>query len=170
MRTIIFGPPGAGKGTQASLMKEKFNIPHLSTGEVFRTAIENETILGRKVKSFLDEGKLVPDGVVTEVVVEELQKPKYREGYILDGYPRTLGQAEAYDDFLADNNRKLNACLLLKVPEKELVKRILTRGEGRSDDTKDKIKTRLSVYRNETAPVLKHYKEQNLLQKINGLG
>lgn len=170
MRTIIFGPPGAGKGTQASLIKDTFNIPHLSTGEVFRTAIENETGLGKQVSGILDAGKLVSDETVTKLVEEELSKPKYAEGYILDGFPRTLAQAEALDHFLAANNNSLNACLHLKVPEEELIKRILSRGEGRSDDTHEKVKTRLEVYRNQTSPVLQHYKKQNALKTVDGLG
>lgn len=170
MRTIIFGPPGAGKGTQASLIKKEFNIPHLSTGEAFRTAIENETNLGKKVAAILNAGKLVPDKTVTNLVEEELSRLKYNEGYILDGFPRTINQAEAYDGFLESKNQTLDACLLLKVPEKELVKRILSRGEGRTDDTEEKIKTRLDIYYNETSPVLEHYKKQDVLVTINGLG
>lgn len=170
MRLIIFGPPGAGKGTQADLIKKEFNIPHLSTGDIFREAIDNQTDLGKKVKSILDSGQLVPDELVNALVEEELSKREYNDGYILDGFPRTLEQAKAYDRFLDENDHRLDACLLLKVPEQELIDRILSRGEGRSDDTEEKVKTRLQVYREETEPVLEHYEKQDVLKEINGVG
>ncbi len=170
MRIIIFGPPGAGKGTQAALIKDEFSIPHLSTGEIFREAIKNETVLGKKVKSVLDSGQLVSDDMVTALVEQELDKPDYKNGYILDGYPRTIAQAEAYDKFLEKNEQKLDACLLLKVPEQELIKRILSRGEGRSDDREEKVKTRLEVYWSETRPVQQYYQKQGLLKEVEGTG
>ncbi|HBQ58903.1 MAG TPA: adenylate kinase [Balneolaceae bacterium] len=170
MNIILFGPPGAGKGTQAKLLQDEFNIPHLSTGNIFRSAIKNETPLGVKVKSILDNGELVPDETVVELVADELKKEKYKDGYILDGFPRTVAQAEAFDSFLEENNDSLDAFIYLSVPEEELVKRILSRGEGRSDDTKEKVKTRLEVYRNETKPVMDFYADQNKVQEINGLG
>lgn len=170
MRLIIFGPPGAGKGTQASNISDHYNLPHLSTGEIFRTAIKNETELGKKVKTILDSGGLVPDQTVVDLVEDELKKEKYTEGYILDGFPRTVAQAEAFDELLKKNNQKLDAFLVLKVPEQELIKRILSRGEGRTDDTEAGVKKRLSVYREETQPVLNHYKNQNVVKEINGTG
>lgn len=170
MRIIIFGPPGAGKGTQAKLISEEYNIPHLSTGEIFRSAIKNETPLGKEVKSILDSGELVPDDKVVELVKEELKKPKYAGGYILDGFPRTVPQAEAFDIMLDSKAQKLDAFLQLQVPKEELVNRILSRGEGRSDDTPEKVKNRLDVYYKETQPVLNHYKKQGLVKKINGVG
>ncbi|MAO66580.1 MAG: adenylate kinase [Balneola sp.] len=170
MNIILFGPPGAGKGTQAKLLQDEFNIPHLSTGNIFRSAIKNETPLGVKVKSILDNGELVPDETVVELVADELKKEKYKDGYILDGFPRTVAQAEAFDSFLEENNDSLDAFIYLSVPEEELVKRILSRGEGRSDDTKEKVKTRLEVYRNETKPVMDFYADQNKVQEIDGLG
>lgn len=170
MRIIIFGPPGAGKGTQAQKIAEEYNIPHLSTGEIFRTAIKNETKLGKKVKSILDAGDLVPDETVVDLVEEELSKDKYDEGYILDGFPRTVPQAEAFDGYLDDNDENLDAFLVLEVPEQELIDRILSRGEGRSDDTEEGVKNRLEVYQNETAPVLEYYEEQDKVQKIDGVG
>src|SRR5690625_3401853 len=139
MRIIIFGPPGAGKGTQAEQLKNKYSIPHLSTGEIFRNAIKNETELGRRVKVMLDNGELVPDETVVKLIREELEKPAYENGYILDGFPRTKTQAQKYDDFLKERNESLTALILLKVPEQILIERILTRGEGRSDDTEEKI-------------------------------
>jgi len=170
MNIILFGPPGAGKGTQAKLLQDEFNIPHLSTGNIFRSAIKNKTPLGVKVKSILDAGELVPDETVVDLVADELSKEKYQDGYILDGFPRTVAQAEAFDKFLAEKGDSLDAFISLSVPEEELIKRILSRGEGRSDDTEEKVKTRLEVYRNETKPVMDHYEEQGKVQEINGLG
>ena len=170
MRIIIFGPPGAGKGTQAKLISREYGIPHLSTGEIFRTAIRNETSFGKKVKSIMDEGELVPDDIVVELVNQELQKPKYDSGYILDGFPRTVPQAEAFDRRLKSNGESLDAFLVLEVPEKELVNRILSRGEGRSDDTVEGVRNRLEVYREETKPVLEHYRQQDKVEKIDGVG
>jgi adenylate kinase len=170
MRIIIFGPPGAGKGTQANLISEEYNIPHLSTGEIFRSAIKNETPLGKEVKSILDAGNLVPDEKVVALVKEELNDEKYARGYILDGFPRTVPQAEAFDEILEKKGKSLDAFLQLEVPEEELVDRILSRGEGRSDDTPEKVKNRLEVYWNETQPVLNHYKQQNMVKAIDGVG
>ena len=170
MRIIIFGPPGAGKGTQADLIKQEYDIPHLSTGEIFRNAIKNDTTLGNKVSSILDAGELVPDQTVVDLVKEELKKEKYNDGYVLDGFPRTVAQAEAYDDFLTAQGHSLYAFILLRVPQDELVHRILSRGEGRSDDTEEKIKTRLEVFWNETLPVQEHYQEQGLVEEIDGVG
>lgn len=170
MRIIIFGPPGAGKGTQAKLIRDTYDIPHLSTGEIFRAAIKNETKLGKKVTSILDAGELVPDEIVVALVKKELKKDKYNDGYVLDGFPRTVAQAEAYDSFLKEQGESLYAFILLRVPQEELVDRILSRGEGRSDDSEKKIKTRLEVYWNETLPVQEHYQEQGLVEEIDGMG
>jgi adenylate kinase len=170
MRIIIFGPPGAGKGTQAKLIKKEYSIPHLSTGDIFRNAIKNETELGKQVKSMLDAGELVPDEKVTKLVREELKEPKYENGYILDGFPRTKGQAKAYDEFLDEQNKSLDAFILLKVPQDILINRIITRNEGRSDDTEEKVKKRLEVFWDETSPVQKHYDRQGLVTEIDGTG
>lgn len=170
MRIIIFGPPGAGKGTQADLIKQEYDIPHLSTGEIFRNAIINKSELGKKVSSILDAGELVPDETVVDLVKEELKKQKYSDGYVLDGFPRTVAQANAYDGFLKEQGESLYAFILLRVPQEELVDRILSRGEGRSDDTEEKIKTRLEVFWNETLPVQEHYQEQGLVEEIDGVG
>lgn len=170
MRIIIFGPPGAGKGTQAKLISEEYGIPHLSTGEIFRSAIKNETPLGKEVKSILDAGDLVPDEKVVALVKEELDKPKYDDGYILDGFPRTVPQAEAYDIYLDQKGEELDAFIQLQVPKEELVDRILSRGEGRTDDTPEKVKNRLEVYYQETQPVIDHYEKQDVIEVVNGVG
>lgn len=170
MRIIIFGPPGAGKGTQAQLISNEYEIPHLSTGEIFRSAIKNETPLGKEVKSILDAGDLVPDEKVVGLVKEELKDPKYDDGYILDGFPRTVPQAEAFDEMLRNKGKTLDAFILLQVPEEELVDRILSRGENRSDDTPEKVKNRLQVYWDETQPVLSYYRDQDVVKEIDGVG
>ncbi|MEX2435568.1 MAG: adenylate kinase, partial [Balneolaceae bacterium] len=145
MNIILFGPPGAGKGTQAEKIKNYFNLPHLSTGNIFRSNIKNETPLGKKVKSILDSGKLVSDEIVVDLVVDELENKKYNNGVIFDGFPRTVHQAEALDAYLQKKGSQIDAFLILKVPEEELINRILSREDGRSDDTPEKIKTRLKV-------------------------
>lgn len=170
MNIILFGPPGAGKGTQAEKLINHFQLPHLSTGNIFRENIKNETPLGKKVKSIMDAGKLVPDETVVELVTDELQKDLYRDGVILDGFPRTVTQAKALDSFFEKSGERVNAFITLTVPEEELINRILSRGEGRSDDTPEKIKTRLKVYREETEPVFNHYQAKNAVNKIDGVG
>lgn len=170
MNIILFGPPGAGKGTQADKLITHYQLPHLSTGNIFRENIKNETALGKKVKSILDSGQLVPDETVIELVLDELQKSKYSKGVILDGFPRTVSQAEALDQFFKSKDHKVDAFITLTVPEEELINRILSRGEGRSDDTPEKIKTRLNVYHDETAPVLNHYQKQDIVNEIKGVG
>src|SRR5690606_1081117 len=143
MRLILFGPPGAGKGTQAKLLEESLNVPQLSTGDMFRNAIKNQTPLGVKVKAILDSGKLVSDEVVVEMVQETIAKPEFDNGYILDGFPRTVAQAEAFDALLANRGEKVDAFVAMEVPEDELVSRLVNRGQGREDDTPEKIKVRL---------------------------
>jgi adenylate kinase len=170
MNIILFGPPGAGKGTQAEKISSHFNLPHLSTGNIFRENIKNETPLGKKVKSIMDSGNLVPDETVVELVLSELDKSGYDNGVILDGFPRTVAQAKALDTFLEENKNPIDAFITLDVPEQELISRILSRGEGRSDDTPEKIKTRLQVYRDETEPVMNHYKKKNVVKRIDGVG
>jgi adenylate kinase len=170
MKIILFGPPGAGKGTHAKKIESKYGIPQLSTGEMFRSAIRDQTPLGVKVKSILDEGRLVPDETVVALVAEALEKPEYAGGYILDGFPRTVPQAQAFDTLLAEKGTSLDAFLMLTVPEDELIKRILNRGEGRTDDTPEKVKVRLDVYYKETSPVLEYYEKKGMVAFVDGLG
>jgi adenylate kinase len=170
MRIIIFGPPGAGKGTQAERIKNEYDIPHLSTGKIFRSAIKKQNELGKKIKSLMDDGELVPDETVVKLVRSELQKTAYTDGYVLDGFPRTTDQASAYDNFLDERNELLNAFILLKVPEQVLLDRILNRGHGRSDDKEEKVKKRLRIFQEETLPVLKHYQQKGVAKEIDGTG
>ena len=170
MNIILFGPPGAGKGTQAELIINKYNLPHLSTGNIFRAAIKNQTPLGKKVTSILDAGELVPDQLTIDLVEEELTDSKYAHGAIFDGFPRTVAQAQALDHILEEKGRQIDTFISLVVEEDELVKRILSRGQGRSDDTEEGIKNRLKVYNNETAPVQAYYEAHNQAQEISGIG
>lgn len=170
MILALFGPPGAGKGTQATLLAEHFSIPHLSTGDMFRAAIKNQTPVGVKVKAVLDAGDLVSDDLVNELVQEELKSDRYKQGFILDGYPRTVNQAEFISKWADSNSKPINAIVSLIVDQDELVKRILSRGQGRTDDTKEGIEKRLEVYHRETAPVLNFFKDSGLICEINGIG
>lgn len=170
MQLILFGPPGAGKGTQAAKLKDELGLAHLSTGNIFRSAISNQTPLGVKVKSILDAGILVPDQVVVELVAEEIKKPEYHKGIILDGFPRTVSQAEAYDALLEQRGESVSALIALTVPDQTLIERILSRGEGRSDDTEEKIEKRLDVYRSETEPVIGYYRKKQVVFEIDGVG
>ncbi|MEO1021269.1 MAG: adenylate kinase [Bacteroidota bacterium] len=170
MTIILFGPPGAGKGTQANLIQNEYVIPHLSTGNIFRAAIKNETPLGLKVKAIMDAGELVSDETVNDLVEDELKDPKYASGYILDGYPRTVNQAQALDTIQEKLGQKTDALIVLEVPNDELISRILSRGQGRSDDNEESVKNRLQVYENETAPVIAYYEEKGIVRHINGVG
>lgn len=170
MNIILFGPPGAGKGTQAKLIESKIGLPQLSTGDIFRSNIKNQTELGLKVKAIMDAGQLVGDDVVVELVEDALKKPEYANGYVLDGFPRTVAQAEALDHILENKGQKVDAFIALQVEDSILVDRLLNRGEGRSDDTEEKIRIRLQVYQDETAPVLEHYRKKGASYLVNGVG
>ena len=165
-RLVLVGPPGAGKGTQAVTLSEKLGIPHISTGDLFRAHIAQETELGKQVKEYLDSGKLVPDEVTNAMVRERLAAPDAVDGFLLDGFPRNVGQAEVLAGMLREAGQTLDAVVELKVDEEELVKRLLAR--GRNDDTEEVIRRRQQVYREETAPLLQYYADR--LITIDGQG
>lgn len=165
-RVVLVGPPGAGKGTQADALSEKLGVPHISTGDLFREHIGDETELGRSVKRYLDAGQLVPDEVTIELVRERLAEPDAADGFILDGFPRNVRQADLLSHMLDDSGNKLDAVVEFVVDEDVLVDRLLAR--GRDDDSEDVIRHRLQVYRSETAPLLDYYRD--LLVTVDGVG
>ncbi len=162
---IFLGPPGSGKGTQAEIISKKFNIAHISTGVMLREHVDRETDLGLKAKSILDEGSLVPDKLVIEMLKERLNSDDCKNGAILDGFPRTLPQALSLE---SDGKFTIKNVIFFDVNQEELINRMLQR--GRSDDTEESIKVRLEVYLNETEPLVDFYTKKNLLTKINALG
>jgi adenylate kinase len=166
VRLVLVGPPGAGKGTQAAALSEKLAVPHISSGDLFRANIGEATPLGQKAKSYLDAGELVPDEITNEMVRDRLGKPDAREGFVLDGFPRTTPQAEVLSGILGENGMELSAVLQFDVPADELVNRMLAR--GRSDDTEEVIRRRLAIYASETEPLLRYYRD--LLITIDAVG
>ncbi|MGV3016002.1 adenylate kinase [Rothia sp. 88186D007BW] len=171
-RLLIIGPPGAGKGTQAVKIAEKLNIPAISTGDIFRKNIKEETELGKEAKSYIDSGNLVPDSVTNRMVRARLAEADTANGFLLDGYPRNTAQVGELDTILADMGQKISQVLLLVADNDELVERLLGRAakEGRSDDNEEVIRHRLKVYEEETAPLVAIYTERGLVTEINGLG
>ena len=199
MRLVLLGPPGSGKGTQAQRLVERYKIPQISTGDIFRQAVRDQTELGKRAKEYMDRGELVPDEVVVGMVEERLGQSDCKNGFILDGFPRTIAQAEALDKLLAGKGEKLDAVLEISVPDEEVVKRLSGRrtcrqcgamyhiefnppkesgkcdkcgGElyQRDDDKEEVIKSRLQVYHSQTAPLIEYYQKEGLLNKIDGLG
>lgn len=158
MRYVLLGPPGAGKGTQAAILSEKLNIPHISTGDLFRANIGEGTPLGKEAKSYIDAGKLVPTDVTARMVEDRLNEDDAAEGFLLDGFPRTVEQAEILTDLLEKKGLKLDGVLNFEVSEDVVVERMLAR--GRADDNEETIRTRLGVYRDETFPLIQHYGDQ----------
>jgi adenylate kinase len=170
---ILFGPPGSGKGTQSDNIVEKFGLLHLSTGNLLRQEITEKTPLGLEARNFMDKGQLVPDEVVIGMIDSCLEKHPDAKGFLFDGFPRTLAQAEALDKLLSLKKTGISKVLALEVSEDELVKRLVKRGEtsGRSDDTNETvIRKRFSVYKNETEPVAMYYDQQGKLERIPGEG
>jgi len=158
VRILIVGPPGAGKGTQAKVLSVELGVAHISTGDIFREHVEGETRLGRQVKKYLDAGALVPDKVTNAMVAQRLTEDVCRAGFLLDGFPRTVGQAEALEALLCDRDCEIDTVLAFDVPEDQVVERLLAR--GREDDTEDVIRHRQQLYREETAPLLDFYADR----------
>lgn len=172
MRVVLLGPPGAGKGTQAALICKKFSIPHISTGDILREQVASGSPLGLKVKSVLDAGELVSDELVMQVVEARLSRPDCSQGFLLDGVPRTVIQAEILNAIMAKGDIQLTGVVQVLVPEDVLLERIRLRGGGsaRSDDTLEVAVRRLQVYREQTAPVAAFYQETGLLRGVDGVG
>jgi len=168
MRIVFIGPPGAGKGTQAALVVGRYGIAHLSTGDMLRAARDAQTELGKLADQYMSAGQLVPDEIILKIVQERLQADDCRRGYLLDGFPRTLTQAEALDRMLSQDGTPLDVVLELRVPEEELFRRLS--GRGRADDKPEVIRQRLVAYRQQTEPLLDYYQRRGLLQTIDGLG
>ncbi len=170
---VLFGKPGAGKGTQAEFLKEKYNLIHLSTGDIFRFNIKNETKLGKLAKTFMDKGDLVPDEVTIKMLQSEVDINPNSAGFLFDGFPRTIAQAEALDDFLSSKNDKITVTIALDADDEILVQRLLERGKtsGRPDDQdEEKIRNRYQEYNEKTAPLMDYYQNQNKFIAVNGIG
>ncbi len=173
LNLVLFGPPGAGKGTQANLLINRYNLIHLSTGDLLRNEIAAKTKLGLEAKSIMDKGNLVPDNVVIGMIAKKIDLNVDSNGFIFDGFPRTVAQAIALDNLLKEKKTSINIMLSLKVEDIELIKRLLKRGKdsGRSDDQdKNIITNRINEYNNKTAPLKEYYSEQNKLREIDGIG
>jgi adenylate kinase len=168
MRIIFIGPPGAGKGTQAERIVATYRLAHLSTGDMLRAARDAKTEIGQKADGYMSRGQLVPDEIIIAIIANRLEDPDCGSGYLLDGFPRTIAQAEALDAMLRQRSTPLDTVLELDVPEDELFRRLA--GRGRTDDKPEVIRERLVAYRQQTAPLLDYYARQGLLQKVNGLG
>ena len=170
---VIFGAPGSGKGTQSEKMIEKYGLGHISTGDVLRDQIKRGTELGKTAKGYIDNGQLIPDDLLVSILADVYDSfGKEHKGVIFDGFPRTIPQAQALKDMLAKRGHKVAAMIELDVPEDELMKRLIKRGQesGRSDDNEETIKKRLTVYHNQTSPLIEWYEKEGIHHPINGLG
>ena len=172
LNIILFGAPGCGKGTQAARIKEKYNINHISTGEVIRGEIARGTELGKSMQSYIESGRLAPDSIVIGMIRNYLKEHRDAAGNIFDGFPRTIAQAEALEELFRKRGTELHAVIGLEVPEEELVDRMIKRGQetGRTDDNIDTIKTRLDVYHSQTMPLRDYYLKENKYIPVNGIG
>jgi adenylate kinase len=172
MNIILLGPPGAGKGTQGDLLSGRTGHPQISTGDLLRKAVKDGTELGARAKEFMDQGLLVPDEVIMGLIEDVLQSPAAADGVLMDGFPRTVAQAEAVDGFLSRREVAIDHVLSMEIAEEELVKRLLKRSEeqGRSDDNEIAIRQRLKVYREQTEPLISFYEDRGIVRKINAVG
>lgn len=172
MRVVFLGPPGSGKGTQAGLLAERLAVPAISTGEILRSAVREGTPLGRQAQDVMEKGDLVSDDLIVSLIRERTSARDARGGFILDGFPRTLAQAEALESMLAGNGDAVSAVVNFLVPEAELVSRMLGRAkaEGRADDRPETIRERLRVYRDKTEPLVDYYRKRDLLADVDGVG
>ncbi|RIL06231.1 MAG: adenylate kinase [Proteobacteria bacterium] len=171
-RMLLLGPPGAGKGTQAERLGKSLGIPQISTGDMLRAAVQAGTPIGRQAQAFMDRGELVPDAVVIGVAEERLSQPDARRGFILDGFPRTAAQASALDAMLEKLGVSLERCIAIHVDADQLVQRLLKRAaiEGRTDDNEETIRNRMRVYREQTQPLVDHYRARGVLRELDGVG
>lgn len=172
MRIVFLGPPGSGKGTQAKLLATRLGVPAVSTGDMLREAVRRQTPLGRRAEAIMEAGELVPDDVVVGLIRERIASPDAAGGFLLDGFPRTIAQAEALDRLLGDRGASLDAVVNLAVPDAALLERLLGRAgeEGRSDDRPETIRERLRVYTEKTAPLVAFYERSGLLTHVDGFG
>jgi adenylate kinase len=172
MRLILMGPPGAGKGTQAKFVADRFGVPAISTGDIFRANVSEGTDLGVKAKEYMDAGEYVPDEITNLMVRNRIDEPDAEPGFLLDGYPRTLQQVEELDGMIKYTGHKLDAVVCLTVDQEELVQRLLSRAEtdGRSDDTEEVIRRRQEVYAEQTEPLIEVYRDRGLLIEVDGMG
>ena len=172
MRLMLIGAPASGKGTQAKLLTERLQITHISTGDMLRAAVAAESPVGLKAKAVMDAGRLVGDDIVIAIAQDRLAEGDAQKGFILDGFPRTLGQAEALDDLLPRIGSGIDCCLAITVETEAIVERLLARAEieGRADDNEETIRERMRVYDDQTAPLLDYYRGQSLLREVPGMG
>ena len=172
MNLVLFGPPGAGKGTQAKILQEKRGLPQLSTGDMLRAAVAAGSDLGKQVEAILAKGDLVSDEIVIKIIAERYDQPDCAKGAVFDGFPRTIPQAEALDAMLAERKRKIDVVIELKVEESILLARVEQRiksGQSRSDDNPESLKKRLAVYHRDTAPLLDYYRKQGKVETVDGM-